>query len=157
MLLALVLHILCSKLFWSGCVFKFGICLFGSFGLVVFRYSFQLKDAQYIIRWFLEARLLLIFEVTVIIIVENTFFLCLSSALQKLKEKKLKCVSMVLPCIMRQIKSVELLDELTENEPDDEEGRIIHVIQSVLDHMNDFLRPLVQECTAKTSCSAMVN
>ncbi|XP_074617948.1 glomulin-like isoform X1 [Acropora palmata] len=77
------------------------------------------------------------------------------TALQKLKEKKLKCVSMVLPSIMRQIKSVELLDEPTENEPDDEEGRIIHVIQSVLEHMNDFLRPLVQECTTKTSCSAM--
>ena len=77
--------------------------------------------------------------------------------MQKLKEKKLKCVSMVLPSIMRQIRSVELLDEPTENEREDEEGRIIHVIQSVLEHMNDFLRPLVQECTTKTSRSAMVN
>ena len=57
---------------------------------------------------------------------------------------------------MQQIKSVQLLDELTENEPDDEDGRIIHVIQSVLEHMNDFLRPLVQECTTQTPCSAMV-
>lgn len=45
------------KAFLVGlCVFKCGICLFGSFGQVVFRYSFKLKYAQYSIKWFLEAR-----------------------------------------------------------------------------------------------------
>ena len=63
---------------------------------------------------------------------------------------------MVLPCIIRQIKSVQLSDELTCSKLKREEGRNRLVMESALERVVDFLRPLIEEVNMQPSCSAEV-
>ena len=63
---------------------------------------------------------------------------------------------MVFPCIARQIKSVQLSDELTDSKLKTEEGRNRLVMESALGHVMDFLRPLIEEVNLQPSCSAEV-
>ena len=79
------------------------------------------------------------------------------TAFNKMKEKKLKCVSMVLPCVLRNIRNIKISDEVIEkssNEDIDEKGQLmLHAMKSVL----EFLRPLVQEVNVNSSCSSKVS
>ncbi|XP_068734961.1 glomulin-like isoform X1 [Montipora capricornis] len=75
----------------------------------------------------------------------------LKTAINKLKEKKFKIVSMVLPCIVQHIASVQLPQELIASKSDKDEERTSLVMKSVLEHLQDFLRPLLQEVSIQTS------
>lgn len=79
------------------------------------------------------------------------------TAFNKMKQKKLKCVSMVLPCVLRNIRNIKISDEVIEKssiEDIDEKGQLmLHAMKSVL----EFLRPLVQEVNVKSSCSSKVS
>lgn len=81
----------------------------------------------------------------------NSIFL----AITRLKEKKLKCVGMVLPCVVRHIRSVQVSDELI-GRTLNEEGSRKHLLQPAVKHVLDFLRPLVQEVNMESSCSENV-
>ena len=74
-----------------------------------------------------------------------------------MKEKKLKCLSMVLPCVLQNIRNIKISDEVIEkssNEDTDEKGQVmLHSMKSVL----EFLRPLVQEVNVEFSCSSKVS
>ena len=76
------------------------------------------------------------------------------AAIHKLKEKKSKFVGMVLPCVTRYIRGIQLSDEVVDQK---ESGCKCPAIQSVLKHVLDFLRPLVQEVSMLSSCSGMVS
>ncbi|CAH3041702.1 unnamed protein product [Porites lobata] len=78
----------------------------------------------------------------------------LKMAVNRMKEKKLKCLSMVLPCVLQNIRNIKISDEVIEkssNEDTDEKGQVmLHSMKSVL----EFLRPLVQEVNVEFSCSS---
>ena len=63
---------------------------------------------------------------------------------------------MVLPCITRQIRSVQLSDELTDSKSKREECRNRLVIESALEYVIDFLRPLTEEVNIQPSYSEEV-
>ena len=79
------------------------------------------------------------------------------TAVNRMKEKKLKCLSMVLPCVLQNIRNIKISDEVIEkssNEDTDEKGQVmLHSMKSVL----EFLRPLVQEVSVEFSCSSKVS
>lgn len=87
---------------------------------------------------------------------QGFFFLTLT-AVNRMKEKKLKCLSMVLPCVLQNIRNIKISDEVIEkssNEDTDEKGQVmLHSMKSVL----EFLRPLVQEVNLEFSCSSKVS
>ena len=74
-------------------------------------------------------------------------------AINRLKEKKSKFVGMVLPCITRYIRGIQLSDEIVNQK---ESGSKCQAMQSVMEYVLDFLRPLVQEVSIQ-SCSEMVS
>ncbi|KAJ7339402.1 hypothetical protein OS493_005797 [Desmophyllum pertusum] len=79
-------------------------------------------------------------------------FVALLDQYISLKEKKSKFVGMVLPCVTRYIRGIQLSDEVVDQK---ESGSKCPAIQSVLKHVLDFLRPLVQEVSMLSSCSGM--
>ena len=74
-------------------------------------------------------------------------------AIDRLEEKKSKFVGMVLPCVTRYIKGIQLSDEVENLK---ESGSECLKMPSVLKHILDFLRPLVQEVSMLSSSSEMV-
>ncbi|KAL9988386.1 hypothetical protein ACROYT_G002824 [Oculina patagonica] len=72
----------------------------------------------------------------------------LKIAINRLKEKKSKFVGMVLPCITRYIRGIELSDETVDQK---ESGGKCQTMQPVMEYVLDFLRPLVQEVSMQSS------
>ena len=84
----------------------------------------------------------------------SSYSICL--AINRLKEKKSKCVSMVLPCVLRNIRNIHISDELISRKLNEEVGEKSHVMQPAVDHVLEFLRPLVQEVNEQSSSSEKV-
>ena len=74
-------------------------------------------------------------------------------ATDRLEEKKSKFVGMVLPCVTRYIKGIQLSDEVENLK---ESGSECLKMPSALKHILDFLSPLVQEVSMQSSSSEMV-
>nr|XP_058969222.1 glomulin-like [Pocillopora verrucosa] len=72
----------------------------------------------------------------------------LKTAIHRLQEKKSKYVGMALPCVTRYIKGIQLSDEI---ETEKESGSECLKMPSIMKHVLDFLRPLVQEVSLQSS------
>ena len=79
----------------------------------------------------------------------SSYSICL--AINRLKEKKLKCVSMVFPCILRNIRNIPISDDLIRRKLDKEVRDKNHVMQPAVNYVLEFLRPLVQEVNMQSS------